>query len=74
MTSVLEDVLPVLARLSKCFQKGQVDITTITDGVTITTAFLVLKLASACDQALNYQQVPSVLAIDSAAGAETPWN
>ena len=37
---MLADILPVLARLSKRFQRSQVDFTTVTDGVSITTSTL----------------------------------
>ena len=39
-TYLLADILPVLARLSKRFQRSQVDFTTVTDGVSITTSTL----------------------------------
>lgn len=39
-TYLLSDVLPVLARLSKRFQRSQVDFTTVTDGVSVTTSTL----------------------------------
>ena len=45
-TYLLADILPVLARLSKRFQRSQVDFTTVTDGVHVTTATLcAFKLA-----------------------------
>ena len=37
-TYLLADVLPVLARLSRWFQRSHVDFTTVTDGVSITTS------------------------------------
>ena len=37
-TYLLADVFPVLARLSKRFQISQVDFTTVTDGVSVTTS------------------------------------
>ena len=39
-TYLLADILPVLARLSKRFQRSQVDFTTVTDGVSVTMATL----------------------------------
>ena len=39
-TYLLADILPILARLSKRFQRSQVDFTTVTDGVSVTTATL----------------------------------
>ena len=39
-TYLLADILPVLARLSKRFQRSQVDFTTVTDGVSVTIATL----------------------------------
>jgi hypothetical protein len=39
-TYLLADILPVLARLSKRFQRSQVDFTTVTDGVSVTVAAL----------------------------------
>ena len=39
-TYLLVDILPVLARLSKRFQRSHVDFTTITDGVGVTTSTL----------------------------------
>ena len=39
-TYLLADILPVLARLSKHFQRSQVDFTTVTDGVSVTIAAL----------------------------------
>ena len=39
-TYLLADILPVIARLSKRFQRSQVDFTTVTDGVSVTVATL----------------------------------
>ena len=39
-TYLLADILPVLARLSKRFQRSQVDFTTVSDGISVTTAAL----------------------------------
>ena len=39
-TYLLADILPVIARLSKRFQRSQVDFTTVTDGVSIAVATL----------------------------------
>ena len=39
-TYLLADILPILARLSKRFQRSQVDFTTVTDGVSVTVATL----------------------------------
>ena len=39
-TYLLADILPILARLSKRFQRSQVDFTTVTDGISVTTAAL----------------------------------
>ena len=39
-TYLLADILPILAKLSKRFQRSQVDFTTVTDGVSVTVATL----------------------------------
>lgn len=46
MTYLLADILPVLARLSKRFQRSQVDFTTVADGVSVTQSTLKALIAT----------------------------